>query len=459
MKKIALLIGLMILVLPTVFALDVNVQSLNPNVVLIKGINQPVVFNLSVTNNGASDNLQFYNLVGFIMTPKNAIPFSSGETKIINVTIFPIANLAYSGYYQFNYFIQGQSGDKVSKSLIFKIVDLKNAFLVGASEINPESNSITVYIKNKVNYNFNNLNIKFSSPFFTLNKKISLSSLQEKKFNIVLGKKSFKSLLAGFYTLTADVSTRGKTAKVEGNIKFSEKDILNTSEKNYGFLIFTKVIQKTNNGNILANSQTIIKKNIISRLFTSFNPKPDSMNRQGLSIYYTWENQIKPGDTLTISVKTNWFLPLFIVLFLVGIIVFVKQYSKNILSINKKVSFLKAKGGEFALKVTLVVSARKFVERLTITDRLPQIVKLYNKFGIEKPTRIDEKNRRLEWSFDKLEAGETRVLNYVIYSKVGVLGRFALPTATAVYEREGNISETESNRAFLITEQSPTREN
>lgn len=81
------------------------------------------------------------------------------------------------------------------------------------------------------------------------------------------------------------------------------------------------------------------------------------------------------------------------------------------------------------------------------------MVKIYERFGAEKPTRINEKDRRIEWNFEKLESGETRVISYIIYSKIGVLGRFALPSATAIYEHEGNISEAQSNRAFFLAEQ------
>ena len=66
---------------------------------------------------------------------------------------------------------------------------------------------------------------------------------------------------------------------------------------------------------------------------------------------------------------------------------------------------------------------------------------------------MDEKNRRIEWNFEKLEAGEIRVISYIIYSKVGVLGKFALPSASAIFEREGEIKEERSNRAFFLAEQ------
>ena len=130
-----------------------------------------------------------------------------------------------------------------------------------------------------------------------------------------------------------------------------------------------------------------------------------------------------------------------------------KQLSRSNLSLRKKVTFVKAKGGEFALKVSVIINARKHVERVNVIDRLPFLAKLHERFGGEKPSKIDMKNRRLEWSFDRLEAGESRIVSYIIYSKVGVLGKFALPTATAVYEREGEVHESESNHAFFIAEQ------
>ncbi len=86
------------------------------------------------------------------------------------------------------------------------------------------------------------------------------------------------------------------------------------------------------------------------------------------------------------------------------------------------------------------------------------MVKLHERFGIEQPKRFSEKERKIEWYYEKLEAGETRVLNYILYSKVGVVGKFALPTASAIYERDGKVHEAESNRAFLLTEQKKIEE-
>ncbi len=50
------------------------------------------------------------------------------------------------------------------------------------------------------------------------------------------------------------------------------------------------------------------------------------------------------------------------------------------------------------------------------------------------------------------------MLSYIVYSKIGVLGKFALPSTTAVYERAGEVHETTSNRAFFVAEQKQDKE-
>ena len=259
--------------------------------------------------------------------------------------------------------------------------------------------------------------------------------------------------MAGYYTLTADIVANDKKTTVEGTMKFTEKDIVTTSQNDYGFIVNTQKILKVNEGNVVSPSSTILKKNVVSRLFTTFSPEPDLVDRKGLVVYYTWERQLKPGDQLQIVVTTNWILPLLAILLTVAIVILAKQFSKTNLSLKKKVSFVRAKGGEFALKVSVIVNARKFVERVNVIDRLPPLVKLHEKFGGEMPRKVDEGNRRIEWHFDKLQEGETRILSYIIYSKVGVLGKFALPTTTAVYEKDGQVHEAESNNAFFIADQ------
>ena len=119
---------------------------------------------------------------------------------------------------------------------------------------------------------------------------------------------------------------------------------------------------------------------------------------------------------------------------------------------KKRVTYVRAKGGEFALKVLIKVKAKKFVENIKIVDKLPPIVKLYEKYGTINPDKIDEKNRRLEWNVENLDKGGEVMLSYIIYSKIRIMGKFALPPTTVIYEREGKVREAESNKVFFITE-------
>ena len=122
MKKVILLSFLAIFIIPTIFALNVNVQSNTTNAVLITGVNEPAVFNLQITNLGPSDNFHIYNLLGYVMNPTSAVHIDSGETKNVQVMIYPRSDLTYNGYYVFNYIIQNDAGDQIPESLSFKIM-------------------------------------------------------------------------------------------------------------------------------------------------------------------------------------------------------------------------------------------------------------------------------------------------------------------------------------------------
>ncbi len=453
MKRAIILIFLILMIFPLFSAINLNIEKLDSTNVMVAKINRPTVFNLKITNYGESDNFRFDNFLGFRMFPIGTVKIDSGETKDIQLSIFAPTDFKYRGFYNFQYIITGNDLSNMKEDLTVKIIDLKESFKIGSGEFNPKSNSIKIYIKNKENFDFGNMNVLFSSPFFSIKKEFTLGPNEKKEFVIELNKEDFKKLMAGFYTLNAEINVEKQKTKIEGIIKFSEEDILKTTSKDYGLILNTKIIKKTNNGNIVTSSKITIKKNIISRLFTTFNPEPDVIDRQGFYIYYTWSDEVKPGEFSEVIVKTNWIFPLIILGFILLIVILAKQYSKSDLVLKKKVTFVHAKGGEFALKVSIFVSAKEFVERINIIDKVPPLVKIYEKFGREIPSKVDSKNRKIEWNIEKLDAGESRVFSYIIYSKIGVLGKFALPSTTAVYEKEGKIKESESNRAFFIAEQ------
>jgi hypothetical protein len=453
MKSTILILAFLFLILPCVLAINIHVEKQSDNEVYIPGINKPVVFNLKITNYGTTDSFEFYNLVGFKMSPVGEVTIKEDETKDVQLEISPIGELKQRGGYSFSYYIKGKDSSEVKETLIFRIIDFEDLFELGSGEVDPTSNTMKIYIYNKESFNFNEVNAKFSSPFFKLDETFPLGPNQKKEFVVQLNKEDFKELMAGFYTLNAEITAEGKTANLEAAIKFVQQDLLVTTKTDDGIIINTEVITKKNEGNTVVDTETVIKKNIISRVFTSFNIEPTSVDRMGSTVYYSWKSSVQPGEVLTIESKTNWTWPLLCIIFIIIIVILAKRYSESDLVLTKRISFVKAKGGEFALKVSVFVKARRTVLNISLVDRLPQIVQLYEQFGKEVPSRIDQANKRLEWNFDRLEEGEMRVINYIVYSKIGVLGKFALPQATAIYERDGKVKEVASNKAFYMSGQ------
>ena len=179
--------------------------------------------------------------------------------------------------------------------------------------------------------------------------------------------------------------------------------------------------------------------------------QPISTERSGISIKYHWEKEIKPGEALVVTGTTNYTFPFILLILIIIVGVSAKLYYSNSVSLTKRVSFVKTRGGEFAVKVVLYVKTKKHIENLQVIDRLPGSTQLYEKFGM-KPDRIDHATRRLIWNVHRLNAGEERVFSYIIYSKLKIVGKFELPSATAIFESEGKSNEVFSNKTYFMNE-------
>ncbi len=451
MKKI-LLFALILCLIPAVLAINIKVEKVSTRPVMIKELPTPATYELIITNYGKTDEFRFYNLLGFEMYPSKSIKVKANETKEISLIIYPREDVEVKNTYPLEFRIRASDDSEVIETAYIRFVSLRDAFSLDAEPIYPISDQIHIQFQNKENIEFENLTLELSSSFFNFKKEFSLSSFEKKNLTIDLDREKSKFLSAGFYTIQGFVEVQGKKADIQGIIEFSAKEGLTTDEIKSGFFVISTIIEKTNKGNVPKTSQVRIEKNIISRLFTSFSQEPDSVTRNGWKTTYVWNLKLNPGETKKITAKTNWFLPFFILILIVAIIVLAKKYKETDLIMKKKVSYVRTKGGEFALRISIYLKARKYLENIGVTDRFPAMVQVYEKFGTQIPSKINEKTRTIRWNFQKLENGETRVLSYIIYSKVGVLGKFALPSAIAIYERDGEIQESQSNRAFFISE-------
>lgn len=458
MKKILIFL-LTLFILPGVMSLDLTIEKLSSDETTLVGTNQPIILNLSVKNNDYPKEIEFYanGFLSFINFNTGQIPdtsyyFEKGETKNISLNIYQMPTSDITGKVTFEYFIKSGS-EKLQQRILVNLATLPNSLKINQININPETEQFNLILDNKVNYEFKDLSLKFSSPFFNKEEIVSLKPYEKKEIKIILNKTEFENLKSGFYTLSTKAKYGNITANIESKIDFQKKELLDTKTTNSGFFVFKTKIEESNTGNTLVSSESVIKRNIFTRLFTTQSVNPTNVERDGAAVYYTWANTLNPGESFKVVVSTNWFIPILIVILVVAIVYYTRKYVTQKVVVRKKISYVRTKGGEFALKVTLIAEAREFVEDVRIIDLLPPIVKIYERFGGEFPDKISKDKRRLEWHYSYLDSGEKRIMNYVIYSKVGILGKFALPSAICRYKKEGKLKESNSNKTFFLSEQ------
>tara|TARA_Y100000310_G_C20646652_1_gene797027 strand:- start:240 stop:1613 length:1374 start_codon:yes stop_codon:yes gene_type:complete len=452
-REVILTLCVLLISLNLISAINLDVETVAVSNVVITNLEEPAVFDLNIKNNEGADSFEIYSLIGVDLTPKTNFLISSGETKRITIQAMPQSTIkSKKGYITFEYKIKNSANEVQEEKLTLNIIGLDEIVSIIPENINPKSEEITINIENKVNLDFNDLNIKLISAFFEYESELPLKKLETKQITIPIDQDKSKILTAGDYLFNVEIQTNGKIADIESIIKFLEQEDIDSQETYEGIIIKRHEIVKSNLGNTKKTVTITAEKNLFSYLFTTINIKPTTTKISGFKKHYTWEKELIPNEELKVIVRTNWFFPLIVILLIIGLVLTIKKTIARDLSLKKHVTFVKTKGGEFALKVSIRIKAKKFIERINITDKLPPLVKLYERYGAISPDNIDSKNRRISWNIDRLNMDEERIFTYIIYSKIGVVGKFELPEAKAVYEKEGKIKQANSNRSFFINE-------
>jgi len=435
------------------FASATNFQKTAKNDAIIPEFNQPARFSLTISD-ASSGIYHFYTFADISLVPSGNFQLSSGDNSI-DLEIYPQERLrSHKGFYTFVYNLKENLGSSDEEDRItIKVVQLKDAIEINSDTISPDSDIMTFYIQNKENAELKNISAKFVSVFFNIEKTFDLAPLAKTEISVPIDKEISKKIKAGLYLINAEFSTDIGKVPVEGKLYWAEKKWISTQTSEEGFFIKKNSVIKMNVGNVPEIVEIGAKKNIISRLFTSFNVDPTSVKRSGFSVSYTWQKQLNPAENFIVNIKTNYLFPWILLILIVIIIYAYIRYSEKRVEVIKSVSHVKTKGGEFALKVRVLVKAKKAIQNVSLVDRIPAMTKVYEKLWTVEPKKVDSLNRRIYWDIGDMHAGEERVFSYVVYSKVGVLGKFTLPEAMVILEKGGKIAEVTSNQVYFLSEQ------
>ena len=435
----------------TLAAPDLDIKKIDRGAVVVSEINNPAVFDFLITNNGQPDTFEIYSLVSVTLSPRGTFDLPKG-TKEIEVTAYPSKDVRRQlGNFIFEYEIKGQTSGIFKDKLTIEIVNLKDTIEIGKTNVNIIDNEARFTVKNLQNTHIDDLPVTFSSAFFEETEIVSLKPYSQETVLVKIDKSKLNNLSAGDYIVTATADPENSKIKLETTIKYLESISTAVSKTSSGIIIRKTSYTRTNDGNVPTTGSINIGKDAVSRLFTTYSAEPLSSSRSGFLVRYIWEQQLAPGESFSITSTTNYTLPFILLVLIVLIVVMIRIYSQATLVLEKRVSFVKTKGDEFALRVKIHVKSKKHIDNIQIIDKLPNGVVLYEKYGTA-PDKIDKSTRRLFWNINSLNAGEERVFSYVIHSKIKIVGTFELPPTTALYEKADKTFEVFSNKTFFVTE-------
>ena len=442
----------MIFSISVVFAeLNISKEVINPTMVF--SIYEPASYNITFTNLGEGDVFSLYNLLGFRMQPLDSFSLGNGEYKSIIVKMYPKDDFTTPGNYNIEYFIKGERTGVQNDQLFVKVVSLDETLLIDAEPFYPTDKYVNLIFENREPIFFERIDGEFHSEFFDAKQNFTLYPKETKVVRILIDQQKSNKLFAGKYISNNILTIRDQELLQNNMLDFVENVTVASTKSSEGFIFRKTMIVTMNDGNVLAPTTLHLRKNIITRLISGFTPEPSRIDRGAFYVDYIWEKQLAPGETFDVVVTTNLLFPFFLIILIIVVVILAKLFSYKSISLTKSVSFVRVKGGEFALRVTLNVKANQYVEHVHVADPLPALVKIHSKFDREMPKRFDHNHRRIEWEFDSLQKGEVRVMQYYVYSKFGVLGKFALPAASAFFSKEGVMHEVQSNKAFFVTDQ------
>jgi len=309
-----------------------------------------------------------------------------------------------------------------------------------------------ITFKNQINENFPNLDVFITSPVYSEQSSISLAPYEEKTETFAFNTAPLTP--SDSYTLSIRLFKENEI-KGEHLLKFN---VVETSELSLekeikkSFLSSTLFLNYKNIGNKqIEKTITYPKSFFLKNLFTKVSPKPSITKKE-----YSWDFILEPGESFTIEISTSYrWLFILGILILLGLGIFYYLRTRHVV-IKKRAFKIKETDATTKLKVLLHIinKTTSEVHHIRVIDLLPNMVKLDEEFGSLKPAHIQKGSAglRLIWEIPVLEPGEERVFSYKVKSKMHVIGKIALPSASVQYHgKNKKLINIKSNRCFFLS--------
>ncbi len=430
----------MILGLPFCAAIDsVEVEPVRK--VIVPG--QAAIFDADIVKGASSGDVEVFNLqTNFMLTSKKEF-FRGLESKKLRLEFYPKTDVA--GSYVISFFIKSNEAT-VEKNIRVRIVNLEDVIEVSFLKAGKEDKKLAVEVWAKEGVEIEDTTMSLKGGFFEYEEEFNLGSNEKKSFEF-----DVESVEGGVHNVLVKVLTevngedREFTKMVE--LEVEEHSDIEERRETEGVFVRTVRIILENEGNTRQVIERSKSLSVFSRFFTSFEPKP-VVDRKAGKLIAMWEIDLEPGEEVVISARTNYLLPIILLIVFLAAVLGYTAWKGIPLKISKKVEKLKSKK-PFAMKIVLALKARNELKGVILRDYLPSVTKLHEDFGTVKPHSV--KGSMIEWRVPKMEKGEERIFSYVVYSDVEVIGSLEVPRAQVICDVKGKEKRVMSEKVTILS--------
>ncbi len=199
------------------------------------------------------------------------------------------------------------------------------------------------------------------------------------------------------------------------------------------FLKTTSEIMLTNIGNVVREEQIKVKTSWLKNIFTSAEPESSTLIESG-DRYLSWKIRLRPDESATITITTNYRSVFAFVVTIVVILVLYLLLRSPVVIRKEAIKIGREEGGISELKILIYVKNRTQgrVKAVRILDKVPSLVDVIEDsyLGSIQPSQIivnEKRGTKLAWELDQLDGFEERIISYRIKSKLSIIGGFRLP--------------------------------
>ena len=420
------------------------------NVVTLENITIPASYEFTITNkNDFDDTFRIYTLLAVTITPSQ-VEIDANSKKTFTLYVLPSEKVKEKcrGVCAIKYYIRN-SEDVITDILRLEVLPLSSIISVELPEsVKRDDKTVSIVIKNEKNIDLGNVFVSIDSKLFKGSKQISLKP--RSSVTVILETSDeIGNLESGTYNVSFDFLIGNYTYSVTKNIELERyTKIVTTETKHFGFLGFTTTITKTNVGNAPEKVRIEVKKTRFQNAFTGYSIATSNIKVNGNVVVLVWEKTLKPGESFTVDVKTNYSLPVIVLATLIAGATGIYIGKKPKMIVKKKVKKIKTKSDEFALKTIIFIKNKGMEARnVKCIDYIPKFMNIYERFAVEPS--VKEKNK-LQWNFEKLEPNQTLLLSYIMYSKVKPVGSVELPKANVSFVDEKDKQRVVSSNKVLV---------